>query len=165
MSSDPWKDLASSLTRLHDVYYADHVKMVTGPDFWTADSPAAVESAQEPYAQVWGAAPTRDATMNVMLPVAAALDHLAALATLLTSPATVYAPFTVARSAIDIAVQVWYALEPGIGARERAVRHVNSRLRSLCVGGAHLFRSCGIPVPRRHGGHVPSPVLGGTSCD
>ncbi|MFE5143518.1 hypothetical protein ACFRDV_38730 [Streptomyces fagopyri] len=131
MSSDPWKDLSASLFRLHDVYYTDHVKMMSESDFWTPGSPAAVESAREPYAGIWGEAPTRDAVVGVMLPLAAALDHLTALATLLTSANTVYAPFTVARSAIEIAAQTWYQLEPGIGAEERAVRYVNSRLRSL----------------------------------
>ncbi|MFF3755226.1 FAD-dependent monooxygenase [Streptomyces sp. NPDC002018] len=42
---------------------------------------------------------------------------------------------------------------------------VASGLQDLRVGGVHLFRSCGIPVPRRHGSRVPSPVLGVTGCD
>ncbi|MFH8581618.1 hypothetical protein [Streptomyces zaomyceticus] len=131
MSSDPWKDLASSLERLHAAYYAQHAQHVDVGSIHVPGSPAALECAEEPYAGVWGATPTRDATTDLMLPITAALDHLSALSTLLTSPGIIYAPLTVARTVLEISVQVWYRLEPGISREERAIRNINVRLKSL----------------------------------
>lgn len=131
MSTDPWKDLSDSLVRLHDAHYRQHGKMVHQTTLYASGSPAALECASEPYAGAWGSKPTLTAVTDLLLPVAGVMDHLLAVATLLTGPASVYAPFTVARSVIEISAQTWYRLEPDIGAEERTLRHVNSRLRSL----------------------------------
>lgn len=131
MSSDPWKDLSDSLVRLHDAHYRQHGQMMQQSKLYAPGSPAAVECASNPYAGVWGENPVSTAVTGMLLPVAGALDHLYALATLLTGPTSVYAPFTVARSVVEISAQTWFRLEPGIGAEERTIRYVNSRLRSL----------------------------------
>lgn len=128
---DPWKDLSASLVKLHDTYYMQHGKMVNRTTMYISESPAAEECAREPYAGAWSPTPNLAAVTSLFLPVAGALDHLLAMATLLTGPPSMYAPFTVARSVLEISVQTWYLLEPGIGAEERALRSVNVRLRSL----------------------------------
>ncbi|MFJ7990342.1 hypothetical protein [Streptomyces sp. NPDC096351] len=140
MSSDPWKDLASSLQRLPAAYYAQHALHVDVGSIHAPGSPAALECEEEPYAGVWGETPTRDATTDLMLPVTAALDHLSALSTLLTTSGIIYAPLTVARTVLEISVQVWYRLEPGLSPEERAIRNVNVRLKSL-------WEQSQVPIP------------------
>lgn len=123
--------MAAALARLHDAYYIQHGRTAHLGEMHMPGSPADLECAQEPYADVWGPTPTRDATIDVLLPVMAALDHLKAMETLLASPGSVYAPLTLARSVMEISAQVWYLVEPEIGPEERAIRHVNRRLQSL----------------------------------
>lgn len=127
MSTDPWQALAGSLTALHDSF-ATKQNAERG---FADGSPAHEECREETLAGAWGDSPAHDANLTVMMSAYAVMDHLNALATLLGGPPSVYAPFTVARSAMDIAAQAWFLLEPGIGARERVRRHINTRLHSL----------------------------------
>ncbi|MET8592868.1 hypothetical protein [Streptomyces sp. NPDC005078] len=130
MSKDPWRDLSASLAALRKTHDSALMAAQAADFSPVAGSPAALECATEPLAGPWGDTPTADANTSVLLQVTAAMDHLLGLETLLTGP-SLYAPFTVARSVIDIASQAWHQLEPGIGGKERALRHINSRLRSL----------------------------------
>jgi hypothetical protein len=126
MSSNPWRDLAASLTRFCEAL--DDAPDVGG---FAPGSPAAVECAQEPLADKWGERPARDANLSALLLVQAAVDHLRALATVLTTQGIIYAPATLARGAVEAAAQAFYLLDPHIDARERVRRHMNNLLASL----------------------------------
>lgn len=129
MSSDPFRDLGRSLTDICDAYRA--CRLGASPSIFADGSPAAIESSTEPLAGAWGDTPTADANRSVLLFIEAVVDHLRGMATLFADATTLYAPFTVARSAMEIAAQSWYLLEPEVGAEERALRGINMRLRAL----------------------------------
>ncbi|MFI1246491.1 hypothetical protein OHA63_20820 [Streptomyces anulatus] len=153
MSVDPWKDLSDSLIKLHDAHNRQCSQMMRQTTVYAVGSPADKECAAEPYAGVWGSKPVSGAVTDLLLPVSAALDHLYAVATLLTGPPSIYAPFTVARSVIEISVQLWYRLEPEIGAEERTIRYVNSRLRSLWEQ-SQMFSNDERAEARQHQNHT-----------
>lgn len=60
-----------------------------------------------------------------------AADQLAALPRLLAEPTLAFAPWTVARSAIESVSQSVWLLEPSIGAVDRAARGMSARHQSL----------------------------------
>ncbi|WP_432034660.1 hypothetical protein [Streptomyces antibioticus] len=129
MSSDPWGDLADALVSVCEPFGRDsdtHQGFLPG-------SPAASEAANEPFADEWAAAPSRNANMAGLHLARVAMDHLAGLAVLLRThdPVCIYGPSSLARSTVEVASRCYYQLEPGILPLERIRRHQSDRLASL----------------------------------
>ncbi|MER5523344.1 hypothetical protein ABT075_01845 [Streptomyces sp. NPDC002677] len=129
MPSDAWDALAASLIAVREAFQRDEV-MHHG---FLPGSPAATEAADEPFADDWAAAPSRNANTAGLHLMHVAMDHLAGLAILLRSqePASIYGPSTLARSLIEVAARCHYLLEPGISALERIRRQQSDRLLAL----------------------------------
>jgi hypothetical protein len=61
----------------------------------------------------------------------AAADHLHTLSLALGPPPMVFSVFTLARAVLEIGARAWWLLDPTIGARERAARHLTENLYSF----------------------------------
>lgn len=125
MSSKPFVDLASSVTRYCDTFIEVMNKYSSE---WQPGSPAASEAAAEPMAGAWAQYPARDACRSSILMAHAVIDHLRAMALLLESTWAMHSVVTCARGAFEAALQGFYLAEPGIGSRERVRRYMNMRL-------------------------------------
>jgi hypothetical protein len=128
MSSDPLADLARSLT---DFAQAFRDVLTRNPQP-APGSPAEKEGEGEQFAGDWGEHPSRDIFAATYLQVTSCTDHLLALAPVLTSRRSVFAPYTLARGALEAAAGACYLTDNGIDARERLRRNMNSRLVGFC---------------------------------
>ncbi|MWA10707.1 hypothetical protein [Streptomyces sp. BA2] len=129
MSSDPWGDLAASLDAVREPFVRDrdtHSGFLPG-------SPAALEGANEPFADDWAPAPSRNANIAGLHLATVAMDHFAGLATLLRThePVCIYGLSSLARSAIEVAARCYYLMEPEISPLERIRRQQSERLAGL----------------------------------
>lgn len=128
MSSDPFADLADSLSRFASVF-----REVLKSNQWpTPGSPAATEAGGEPFAGEWGAFPSRDILATILLAAASAADHLVAAGSVLRGRNAVFAPYTVMRAAAEAAAVAVYLTDPAIDGQERVRRNMNYRLDALC---------------------------------
>jgi len=128
VSSDPFADLADSLSR-----FASAFREVLKGDQWPAPgSPAATEAEGEPFAGEWGAFPSRDILATILLAAASAADHLVAVGSVLRGRNAVFAPYTVMRAAAEAAAVAVYLTDPAIDGQERVRRNMNYRLDALC---------------------------------
>jgi hypothetical protein len=55
----------------------------------------------------------------------AAMDHLRSLSRLLAPPPAMFAPYSVGRAVLDLSARANWLLEPGLGVRRRAARHMS----------------------------------------
>ena len=129
MSSDSWGELAASLIAVREAFMRDE-SIYNG---FLPGSPAALEAANEPFADDWATAPSRNANIAGLHLAQVAMDDLTGLAILLRSlePASIYGPSTLARSLIEVAARCHYLLEPGISPLERIRRQQSDRLVAL----------------------------------
>jgi hypothetical protein len=128
MSSDPFADLARSLTGFAQAFR----DLLTSNPQPAPGSPADMEGKGEPFADDWGEHPSRDIVAAAYLQVTSCTDHLLALAQVLTSRRSVFASYTLARGALEAAAAGCYLTDKGVDARERLRRNMNSRLVGLC---------------------------------
>ncbi len=123
MSSDPFADLARSLTS-----FSQSVASAMNGGIWVEGSPAQVESDPEELAGDWAKQPSREVWSSTRHAIASGLDHLEALSHLLPSRGVVLSLSTVSRGALEAFALAFYLSEPGIGQRERVRRWANIRL-------------------------------------
>jgi len=128
VSSDPFADLADSLSRFASAFR----EVLKGNQSPTPGSPAATEAGGEPFAGEWGAFPSRDILATILLAAASAADHLVAVGSVLRGRNAVFAPYTVMRAAAEAAAVAVYLTDPAIDGRERVRRNMNCRLDALC---------------------------------
>lgn len=127
MSPDPFRALADSVLAFVD----DWLGIVDGRT-WIASSKAESECADETLADEWGEYPCRDAWISAHTAANAGLDHLRALAVLLSADGVVLALSTTARGALEAFAAAHHLVAPDIAdARERVRRYMNMRLASL----------------------------------
>lgn len=96
------------------------------------ESPAVSEIAEYKPTHLLGLGPILDAQSHARLITMAALDHLGAVGTLLSSSGrSIFGGPAMTRVTIEAAAVAWWALEPGIGASERVVRGFAIRIEGL----------------------------------
>jgi hypothetical protein len=125
VSSDPYADLARSLTRFTDRF---REQLDTVRDA-RPGSPAI--PASEPYAGDWSEHPSRDVVGSVLLEAWSALDHLTAAAVLIPDRRCLASLYSVTRGAAEHAAMGCYLAEPGISPLERIRRNLNFNLTAL----------------------------------
>lgn len=99
----------------------------------TPGSEAAAEIANTEVRQTggpWGENPPRTAYAAANLMMTGVLDDLASIHKLIGIKMSVIGPTVIARSAIEIAADAWWLMEPGIGARRRVCRELALSLES-----------------------------------
>ncbi|MFF2126386.1 hypothetical protein ACFVW1_13425 [Streptomyces olivochromogenes] len=129
MSSDAWGELSASLIAVCEAFKRDEATH----NGFLPGSPAAVEAVDEPFADEWATAPSRNANVAGLHLAHVAMDHVTGVAVLLQSqePASIYGPSTLSRSLIEVAARCHYMLEPGIEPLERIRRQQSDRLVAL----------------------------------
>ena len=126
MSSDPVRDLAQTLDGFVNAAFA-----AVTPEPFTRESPAATEAENDDMADdEWGSHPVRDAWIASRQRSDAGLDHLRAMAELLSVRNVVMSLSTVTRGALEAFAGAYYLGAPEITARERVRRSMNARLDS-----------------------------------
>lgn len=121
-----FEGLADELLQFVDAFDA-----IKGERAFAEGSQVDAECSGEVLAGDWGERPTRDAWLSATMRITSGLDHLRALASVLTTPGVVYAKSTVARAAVEAFAMAHYIGDPRIDSRERVRRHVNEVLASL----------------------------------
>jgi hypothetical protein len=133
VAADPFVDLALSIRAFADAY-----DRVTGGDPWAPGSAVALDCASGSLADEWSQTPARDAWAGVATRVHAEMEHLRALAELLTTDQVVYALSAVARGAVEAFAVANCLSGPGRDERERVRRYMNLRLDGLVLTWADL---------------------------
>jgi hypothetical protein len=128
MSSDPFADLARSLTDFARTFR----DVITAYPLPASGSPAEREADGEPFAGDWAEYPSRDIFATTCLAVTSCTDHLLAIASVLSARISVFAAYTLTRAAADAAAIGCYLTDKEIDGRERLRRTMNYRLSSLC---------------------------------
>jgi hypothetical protein len=128
MSSDPFADLACSLTAFADAFR----DLLTCNPRPARGSPADREADGEPFAGDWGDYPSRDIFATTYLAATSCTDHLLAIASVLDARNAVFASYTLMRAAIEAAAIGCYLTDRDIDGRERLRRNMNYRLDGLC---------------------------------
>jgi hypothetical protein len=124
---DQWRALLEGTINLDRNYAA--------PPQWTPTdgSQAAVEVANtevDAEGNPWGPRPVQTAYALANLGMGAILDHLSALLALLAEQMPILATTVLSRAALEMGAQVWWLMEPGLGARRRVARYQAIRLDS-----------------------------------
>jgi hypothetical protein len=87
------------------------------------ESPEAAELAPE-----WESSMVYNAFGWATLRIVAAVDHLRSLSRLLAPPPAIFATYSVGRAVLELTARVYWLLDPELGVRARAARHISEDL-------------------------------------
>jgi hypothetical protein len=86
---------------------------------------------QHEFAAEWSQEPVADCYVLAQVRLLAAVDHFAAVRELLESPDFIYAPASLARTALECTGRAWWLLDPEIDVESRVKRGAADRLVSM----------------------------------
>ena len=144
MTDSPLPEYAKLLMDVVDIF-----EVYMDPRVTPASGSPAMQEAQAAcerpcQADVWGEEPVRRACGLAVMQYHAALEHAKAMVALMTGEFTAVPVVVLARALVEVAGQVWWLLEPGIGHVGRVERLQIVRYRSA-VEGQRAAKADGVP--------------------
>lgn len=133
--------LHADVVETFDVFADPRVAPATGSPAMQELQAAREQSSHE---GVWGEEPVRSAFGLALMQYQAALEQARAMVALITGAFTAVPVIVLARTLVEVAGQVWWLLEPGIGHVGRVKRLQILRYRSA-VEGQRAAEADGIP--------------------